>query len=221
MDMSSDICCPDAIHENVVRTDLPLSSHSDFHPEIRLFAKKIWPFPFDFEEEKGESDHRVLCQEQSEIFDFLDFLVRERFKEVLYDIDDIDDNIDIYVKSVVFENREEDDERCILKNLNICIGICMRGSGKRRISGCYCAINRYRVVLGYNTILLNFLSWIKENYPDIDIYQNYKVFKKRPDFEFLKFHIQSNYRYLMRSQFLIKSGLSHFSETEEYPPLNR
>ena len=78
-----------------------------------------------------------------------------------------------------------------------------------------------KVVAEYNVILSKFLSWIWENYPGLDIYQRFKDFKKRPDFQFLKYNIQTNYRYLVRNEFLIKSGLSHSSETEEYPPLNR
>ena len=228
MDNGPDICCRDQIYGNVVRTDIPLSAHSDFHSEILISAKKVWSFPPDFKAEEEELDHRVQSKENTVIFDFLDYLLREKCKAILIDINPT------YVKSAVFANCGEEDP-CFLIQLNICIGLCFPQSCFRRISGCYCKFKAVirnggvklittagaEVVAEYNVILINFLSWIRENYPSLEIYQKYSDFKKRPDFEFLKFHIQSNYRYLMRNQFLIKSGLTHFSETEEYPPLNR
>ena len=80
----------------------------------------------------------------------------------------------------------------------------------------------FLVLAEYAEILTEFVGWLNQAYPNIDIKMGYNVFKnENSDFMKIKFDVVSNFRYLLRKKFLAKAGLMEENNFVEYPPICR
>ena len=81
----------------------------------------------------------------------------------------------------------------------------------------------YLILADYAQILIDFVGWLTQAYPKIDIKKSYEIFKNEnsKDFMKIKFEIVSYFRYMVRKKFLEKSGLVDKANFEEFPPVCR
>ena len=81
----------------------------------------------------------------------------------------------------------------------------------------------FMVLSEYAQILTEFVRWLNQAYPNIDIQASYDLFRheNRNNFMKIKFDVVSHFRYFMRKSFLIKAGLIEKNNFTEFPPVCR
>ena len=80
----------------------------------------------------------------------------------------------------------------------------------------------YLIIPRYAEILKQFLKWLTQKYPSLEIYQPYSMFKnKHPEFQKIRFDVLMTFRLMLRKVFLEETGLSDSQSYDEYPPVCR
>ena len=81
---------------------------------------------------------------------------------------------------------------------------------------------KFLVIPRYGQILKQFLKWVIQKYPNLEIYQSWNSFKStNPDFMKIRFDMWSTFRYMIRKIYLEETGLSDVQNWNEWPPVCR